>query len=74
MTMSNAEKAELAKYKEHSVALNSIAWKAAKALGEIPEGVTEIEVSPEQVVDRLIAKAALALPEGTSVRIVTSES
>ena len=44
------------KYKSHSILLNKVAWKISVALGDVPEGETEIYGDIEENVDRLIEK------------------
>lgn len=52
-------KADLEKFRQHSIILNQVGWKINKALGDIPEGLTEYW-SKDGILadlDRLIAKA-----------------
>jgi hypothetical protein len=47
---------ERERHLEHSVALNTVAWKLAEALGDIPHGQTWAEGNPVEMADRLIAE------------------
>ena len=39
---------------EHSIKLNTIAWRMAVALGEVPEGATKITADAGELLDRLL--------------------
>ena len=39
---------------EHSIKLNTIAWRMAVALGEVPEGATKITADAGGLLDRLL--------------------
>jgi len=47
---------ELERFREHSVTLNSVGWRMAVALGDVPEGADRVEGNPLEQVDRLIAE------------------
>ena len=49
-------RAERDRYREHSVTLNSIAWRIASALGDVPDGADQIPSDPVGRTDRLIAE------------------
>ena len=51
MTTSNPDVQALI---EHSTKLNTIAWRMAVALGEVPEGATKITADAEELLDRLL--------------------
>lgn len=58
-TKEEVMKDDLEKFRQHSILLNQVAWKISQALGDVPEGATEVW-SEEGVLadlDRLIAKA-----------------
>jgi len=44
------------RFREHSVLLNTVQWKIAEALGEVPEGAESVPHDPSRV-DRLVAEA-----------------
>jgi len=48
--------AELERYREHSTTLNTVAYKLAEALGDIPQGQHWSEGNPVELAERLIAK------------------
>lgn len=48
--------AERDRYREHSIALNTIAWRIASALGDVPAGADRITGDPVEQADRLIAE------------------
>jgi len=47
---------ELERFRQHSVTLNSVGWRMAVALGDVPEGADRVEGNPLEQVDRLIAE------------------
>lgn len=51
------------RFREHSVTLNTVCWKIAAALGDIPPGATEIDGKPVEQADRLIAERDRLLAE-----------
>lgn len=48
--------AEETRLRGHSTTLNTIAWKVATALGDVPAGADRIEGDPVEQVDRLVAE------------------
>lgn len=48
--------AERNRYREHSVTLNSVGWKLAQALGDVPDGADAVRGNPLERADRLIAE------------------
>jgi hypothetical protein len=54
---------ECARYREHSTVLNTIAWKIAVALGDVPPGAEQVEGSPVAQAERLVAELEAARAE-----------
>ncbi len=60
--------AEVDRLIEHSQMLNTIGWRIATTLGDVPEGAEQIEGKPVDQADRLIAEVVrlrieLAMPQ-----------
>jgi hypothetical protein len=49
-------RAQVARYREHSTTLNTVAYKLAEAVGDIPHGQLWSEGNPVELAERLIAK------------------
>jgi hypothetical protein len=49
---------DVERLRDHSVTLNSIGWKIAAALGEVPDGADQIAGNAEDLADRLLAELA----------------
>nr|MDT0658069.1 hypothetical protein [Micromonospora sp. DSM 115978] len=54
----SAAVAEMERLRAHSITLNSIAWSIAVALGDVPDGATQITGDPVKQTARLIADRA----------------
>ena len=48
--------AEVERLRVHSTTLNSVAWKIASAIGDVPNGADQITGNAEDLADRLIAE------------------
>lgn len=52
---------ELERFREHSITLNTIGWKLAVALGDVPEGADQTTGNPIEQAERLIGQRDDAL-------------
>jgi hypothetical protein len=50
--------AEVQRLREHSITLNSVGWKLAQALGNVPADADQVEGNPIDLAERLIAELA----------------
>lgn len=48
--------AEIERLRAHSTTLNTLSWKIATALGDVPEGADRIEGDPVEQTERLIVE------------------
>lgn len=54
--MTPEELADFERYLEHSLTLNTVAFRLARALGDVPEGQEWAEGDPVELADRMIAE------------------
>lgn len=59
---------EIDRLTEHSTTLNTLSWKMADALGEVPEGAIECELNPLELLDRVFAESKAHLDAYAKMR------
>lgn len=57
----DAAEADRDRYREHSIWLNSLSWRIAEAVGDVPDGVDNIEGDPNEQLTRLITERDTAI-------------
>lgn len=66
--------AEVEQLRKHSITLNSISWRIAAALGDVPDGADSIEGDPSEQADRLIAEVERLREESDRYRVDMGEA